>query len=295
MALSRVKKYEELRKSIELEQIDENSNKTTFENESSELLKVFDSTVFKRSDIQDEMQAKRKKTSSVTSHQGNDEIPVKTKDSFTNEYLDDFMKEVREYNIKKGNRDFEDTEVDILHQLHPLARQKRARYVEEIKDEVSKQEKEMIALEVASLLDDVDMIDDQVVEEVINEIKEEQVEEITSDDEAAQTTIENKVVEEKKEYIDETKINLLNREELEEVKDQIEEVKEQSKDNHERLLDETLQMKKQLTNYEEELNDLSKGVVKTNKLLNFIFFFLVLLFLCLVGYLAYLIYTAGGF
>ena len=292
MALSRVKRYEELRKSIELEQIDDTKT-TTVETQTSEILKAFDSTVFKRSDIQDEIQAKRKKTI-ASSHQGIDLTQVKTKDSFTNEYLDDFMKEVKEYNIKKGNRVFEDTDVDILYQLHPSSRQKRAKYVEEIKDEVNKQENEMIALEVASLLDDVENIHEDVLDEVFEEIKQEQQEEKVEIEEN-QKTIESNVVEEKQEYIDETKINLLNREELEVVKDQIEEVKEQSKDNHERLLDETLQMKKQLTNYEEELNDLSKGVVKTNRLLNFIFFFLIFIFLGLTGYLGYLIYQAGGF
>ena len=293
MALSRVKRYEELRKSIELEQIDDTKT-TTVETQTSEILKAFDSTVFKRSDIQDEIQAKRKKTI-ASSHQGIDLTQVKKKDSFTNEYLDDFMKEVKEYNIKKGNRDFEDTDVDILYQLHPSSRQKRAKYVEEIKDEVNKQENEMIALEVASLLDDVENIHEDVLDEVFEEIKQEQQEEKVEIEENQKTIESNVVVEEKQEYIDETKINLLNREELEVVKDQIEEVKEQSKDNHERLLDETLQMKKQLTNYEEELNDLSKGVVKTNRLLNFIFFFLIFIFLGLTGYLGYLIYQAGGF
>lgn len=302
MALSRVKKYEDLRKSIELDQIDVDTNNKTTKQETSDILKAFDSTVFKRSDIQDEIQAKRKKT--TTSHAKEDSVEIKTKDSFTNEYLDDFMKEVREYNIKKGNRDFEDTEVDILHQLHPSARQKRAHYVEEIKDEVNKQENEMIALEVASLLDDVNDIDDEIVEEVINEIIDEKNDESNTSDEVVEkkvvveedeTTIENQVVNKKSEYIDETKLNLLNKEELDEVKDQLEEVKEQNKDNHERLLDETLKMKKQLNDYEEELNDLNKGVVKTNKLLNFIFIFLILVFLCLVGYLIYLIYNAGVF
>ena len=34
-----------------------------------------------------------------------------TSDTFTNEYLDDFIKEVRDYNIRKGNRQSEDTQL----------------------------------------------------------------------------------------------------------------------------------------------------------------------------------------
>ncbi len=46
-------------------------------------------------------------------------------DTFTNEYLDDFIKEVRAYNIRKGNRETDNTQADILYQLNAANRAKK--------------------------------------------------------------------------------------------------------------------------------------------------------------------------
>ena len=46
--------------------------------------------------------------------------------------------------------------------------------------------------------------------------------------------------------------------------------------------------------YEDELTDLSDGVEKTNKLLNFVLCFLILVLLVIIGFIAYSLLKAGG-
>lgn len=265
MALSRVKKYEELRKSIEVNPVEENDT-DTIEN-SAQLLKTFDSSVFKKVPIKDE-EAKRRKSSI-------EEEPQKNSDTFTNEYLDDFMQEVRDYNIRKGNREFENTEVDILYHLNADNRKKRSEYVQDI----SEPENDVVNIseEIANLLEEDDKFNEPEISLELNE-----------------DTIENPpfemIVDDHEDKKDDENKNDFNAFKL-----QLEEVKEINRDNHEVLLDQTRQMKKQLDTYEEELSGLTKDVSKTNKLLNTIFIFLVLLLLGLIGYVGYMIYSIGGF
>ena len=79
-------------------------------------------------------------------------------DTFTNEYLDDFIKEVREYNIRKGTRESDNTQADILYQLNAANRAKRSHYIQEIQDEPQPEEpkktvlsRDDIALQVQNL------------------------------------------------------------------------------------------------------------------------------------------------
>ena len=50
----------------------------------------------------------------------------------------------------------------------------------------------------------------------------------------------------------------------------------------------------QMDEYEDELTDLSDGVEKTNKLLNFVLCFLILVLLVIIGFIAYSLWKAGG-
>lgn len=154
--LSRVKKYAELRKSIET---DNNIDKTlhTEENgalEQEETLKKFDSSIFKKVDIKEDGEytpVREKKEEPL------EQPPVD--DTFTNEYLDDFIKEVREYNIRKGTRESDNTQADILYQLNAANRAKRSHYIQEIQEEPQPEEpkktvlsRDDIALQVQNLL-----------------------------------------------------------------------------------------------------------------------------------------------
>ncbi len=69
-------------------------------------------------------------------------------DQFHNEYLDEFIREVKEYNIKKGNAVSQDTQVNILKEL-TSNEEARDKYVEEIDqfsyfEDISKQVEALI-------------------------------------------------------------------------------------------------------------------------------------------------------
>ena len=56
-------------------------------------------------------------------------------DQFHNEYLDDFINEVKEYNLEKGNRMSGNTQIDILLQLNPENRRRRTQHYDPIREE----------------------------------------------------------------------------------------------------------------------------------------------------------------
>ena len=77
----------------------------------------------------------------------------------------------------------------------------------------------------------------------------------------------------------------------------VQEIDDVQPDNtyHKKLIEETQQLRVQMDEYEEELTDLSDGVEKTNKLLNFVLCFLILVLLVVIGFIGYSIWKAGGF
>lgn len=87
--LSRVKKYEDLRKSIEMD----NNIDATVQDESlaasENLLKSFDSSVFKKVEIKEEEETPKRAKAFDDQTETNKE---NLNDTFTNEYLDDFIK-----------------------------------------------------------------------------------------------------------------------------------------------------------------------------------------------------------
>lgn len=65
---------------------------------------------------------------------------------------------------------------------------------------------------------------------------------------------------------------------------------------HKKLIEETQQLRVQLDEYEGELSDLSSGVEKNNRILNFILCFLILVLLVIIGFIGYYLWQAtGGF
>lgn len=328
--LSRVKKYEELRKSIETDNnIDKSIHSHTSE-EQAKALETFDSSIFKKVEIcRDDSYTpvREKKVEQV------EELKAPVDDTFTNEYLDDFIREVREYNIKKGNRESENTQADILYQLNAANRAKRSQYIQEIKEDLPVEEpenvktvlsKEDIAMEVANLLReegeavaDIEpesnasydeelyktrelnlhvmqpSVPEPVVDEEIREPQEEPVEAyrepepVIADPEPVVKPNSRKVIQP----------SILEDEESEE-EPLAEELypKKKGKDTilHKKLLEETQQLRVQMDEYEDELTDLSDGVQKTNKLLNFVLCFLILVLLVIIGFIAYSLWKAGG-
>lgn len=286
--LSRVKKYESLRKAIE---IDNNIDAAEDSKSSEQALKSFDSSIFKKAAIKEETAPKRAKEEKEV--EGKESS---TSDTFTNEYLDDFIKEVRDYNIRKGNRQSEDTQVDILYQLNAENRAKRTRYLQEIKDKqddtviepLSDEEngkpvlsKEDLAKEVQQLLIDEDVqgstFDEETQDTDVEELSEKlmQTQQIDLHQAAA--------------------LVLPSDDEKEDIEDSVKPNDEEDS-LHKKLIEETQQLRVQLDEYEGELSDLSSGVEKNNRILNFILCFLILVLLVIIGFIGYYLWQAtGGF
>lgn len=312
--LSRVKKYEELRKSIETDNHVDTKEEATLHNDDT--LKRFDSSVLKKAEIkEDTYQPGREKVIE-------EETPSQGEEAgFTNEYLDDFIREVRQYNIRKGTRECENTQVDILNQLNAVNRAKRTQYVEKIEDDVKEEpivstpvkqilKKEDIALEVQNLLREEDEIEVETKEETPlvetpNEVEEEmdveqtllikdsfshvddEIEKEEETDEEIEAEVEEEPAPKKRGFFKKKKEEAV---EDEEESDDI----PVSPTIHKKLLEETQQLRVQMDEYEDELTDLSDGVEKTNKLLNFVLCFLILVLLVIIGFIAYSLLKAGG-
>lgn len=306
--LSRVKKYEELRNSIETDNNVDQALHADHTEEQTEALRAFDSTIFKKVDIKEETAyaPTREKTNTHA-----EEKKSVVDDTFTNEYLDDFIREVREYNIKKGNRESENTQVDILSQLNASNRAKRARYIEDIKEEIEPPASAFTQQEIAAQVQDLLREEELPIQE----------EPLIPANEDIYATREMMM---EQDFQPEVEKHLIKREPYEEetpivsvpekpvakkilqpvfedvtpfMANEHKQVIEKPKDTvlHKKLLEETQQLRVQMDEYEDELTDLSDGVEKNNKLLNFILCFLILVLLVIIGFIGYTIWKAGGF
>lgn len=318
--LSRVKKYEELRKSIETDNHVDTKEEATLHNDDT--LKRFDSSVLKKAEIkEDTYQPGREKVIEETT----EETPSQGEEAgFTNEYLDDFIREVRQYNIRKGTRECENTQVDILNQLNAVNRAKRTQYVEKIEDDAKEEamvstpvkqilKKEDIALEVQNLLREEDEVAEKsIVEDKTEVIEPHEVEEMNvdqtllikdtfshlddemeEDEEEEEESVEEEVEEEEAPAPKKRGFFKKKKEEVEEEEVASDDIPV-SPTIHKKLLEETQQLRVQMDEYEDELTDLSDGVEKTNKLLNFVLCFLILVLLVIIGFIAYSLLKAGG-
>lgn len=328
--LSRVKKYEELRKSIEVDNNIDNSLHANKSVEQEEALKKFDSSIFKKVDIQEDSSYTPEREKEID---GSQEHKPLVDDTFTNEYLDDFIKEVRDYNIKKGNRESENTQADILYQLNASNRAKRSQYIQEIKDDLEEESKKLIlnkdniALQVASLLqedmdeqpsknehvvekeDGLQEHDDDMTTHVTRELNMSQAFAMEDNQDQEELSTPQQTVRKEEPEIIKTNtqtspvkpvakkvIAPLIDEDF--VTDEIDKVimDEKPKDAmlQKKLLEETQQLRVQMNEYEDELTDLSDGVEKTNKLLNFVLCFLILVLLIIIGFIVYTLWKSGG-
>ncbi len=276
---SRVKKYEALRNEIESSYDIEQPNTT-----SEDVLRTFDETVFKKTAGTDDVDLK---------HAKKDDVQATLQNSFTNEYLDDFMREVREYNIRKGNRSVDSTELDILTKISSLPK-RTSNIITEVEEEYeprpdddfrSKKDivKEVQALFEQTLKEDVDIVvehfdidnEEQIVEEtyVASEADDEEEEALmiaeALPNASTDDTLKEKVVKK---------------------------AKESTKPNQQKqLVEETKRLKKNLASYEAELNELSNDVDKRTRFFNIALGMLIVLLLVLIGFIVFSIYKAGGF
>lgn len=322
--LSRVKKYEELRKSIDTAHDDQNNK---LESQYAKGLNDINPSLFKRMEIKEEEPYKPEREKTDTLHILENE---KTTNNFQNEYLDDFINEVRAYNLKKGTRECEDTQIDILNQLQGNSRQRRSSYVEDIKDNDTKEIEEImhemsnedIAKEVRNLLDET-ILPYGVSEDITQELT------MDNDDSAkkvyAQMPIQKtQSIEEETEFYsssniprEESDFATLNKPEQltntqiipdlslyqEQLKrEQIDESEEERERLlHQKLVEETQQLRIKLNDhedtlheYEENITDLTDDMEKTHKILNVVLCFLILALLTLIGVIVVWLFKGGG-
>lgn len=240
--LSRVKKYENLRNQIDMNTSDEAVN-----------MNRVDPIIFKKMDIQEETPRREKE---ITIRKPNES------DTFVNEYMDDLIRDVKQYNRDKGLLHNDITELDILNQLKNPTRLKREDYVKTIEEEPKVDEntiiqsKKEIAMQIQELLKEDNNTG-------MNVSKVEPVKEMNDDS----ATIEmNKTIE-----VYEEKIN---------------------DDEIQRLNEQTQQMKIVIEKHEEEMNEISEGIDKTNKLLNVLLVILVLALFAVIGFTIYMIWNS---
>ena len=297
---SRVKKYEALRNEIESTCDIEQTNSTT-----EDVLRAFDSTVFKKAVVVEESDPKHAKV---------EDVQTSLQDSFTNEYLDDFMREVREYNMRKGTRSIDSTEIDTLTKISTLPNRTQNNVVTYVEEEYeprpdddfrSKKDivKEVEALFQQTLTEEVDIVVENFAENTDEELVEETFAE--SDNVDAEEEKEALMIAETVKNIEELSKPVIQQPAIKEVKTQVEkpqvkktQVKKEenpSSNVHEELVEETKRLKKSLATYEAELNDLSSGVEKNNRLLNISLGVLIVALLVIIGFIEYTIYQAGGF
>lgn len=308
--LSRVKKFEDLRNSIDAghDEIQNNKPNDSYNRD----LENINATLFKKMSLEDEKihTPEREKITRINE-------PENPSNDFQNEYLDDFLNEVKQYNLTKGTRECEDTQIDILHQLQSNNRPSRSQYVEDIQEErmnkpsiedmVNTMSHDDIAKEVKSLLDESTAkqpMFQQPIQDtpVYNVPKREQ--EPTPVYEAPQP---QSYIPEPKPIVEEPvyKEPVMQQEYREPVAEQkivapmepqSSYTLEEKRENllHQKLVEETQQLRRQLDEYEDELTDLSDGVEKNNRILNVILCCLILALLAVIAFVIIMLVKAGG-
>lgn len=274
---SRVKKYEQLRNDIEQKDATNNAGEQAI----LDITKVKEETqTYTPTHEKDVRFVEETKTPELDS-------------TFKNEYLDSFIQEVREYNIKKGVREYEDTKLDILQQLNSKNRERRANYVEKIEEEPREMSDETmeISKQVFSLLNENDTPQEEMpqpivedVEEVVEVVKAPVVEEVvevsptrvTSELEARIASLESQLVE-TTQQMQKSKMN----------EDDFDSFSKKE------LIEQTQKLKVQMDEYKDELEDLNTGIDSNNKLLNIIITILIVALLAVIGVVVYWL-VAGG-
>lgn len=262
--LTRVEKYKKLREEIETKNSNEMTQNPISNIQNKEAyVPVHEKTFIRESESE--------KTSSNT---------------FKNEYLDSFIKEVRDYNMKKGTREYEDTKLDILQQLNSKNREKRSQYIEPVvsnqsdivnSDETIAQTNE-ISKQVMDLINDEAAIENEM--DSSNQIEENiETEEIKEESEPSNImTLEDRIASLESQITAEPK------------KSDSELISEEEKRE---LLEQTMQLKVQIDEYKEELNELNSGIDSNNRLLNIIITILIIALLAVIGVVIYWLISGG--
>lgn len=273
---SRVKRYEDLRKDIV-------SNPEGDEISDSTKRKVLDH-VTSPSNEELQQEAPRAKQSKVEDSSDSfvSALMSDSIDAEQNEYFDDFIDEVRQYNIDKGTKSDYNTQIDILRQLKETSEQ-RKRYVEEIPEDSEEDLDEVYTSTLSS-------------EEIAQQVRSLIFESDDNDEEETQEVVETKKISKKearaaKREQQEEELIIVPQEERDLMNETIEDAEMTLQIQ---LLEETQQLKKQVSDYEGELNNLSEDLSKNNKLINKILLFLIFILIGCVLFFSYVLLTKVG-
>lgn len=203
-----------------------------------------------------------KETKSVVSESTIDETPLNDTDSFNNQYLEEFIKEVKDYNVSKGYRSEQDTKSNLLNEvksntvLRPFGNLEPSRPIEEYVEEY---------------------IDEEVIETPAPEIKE-------SNSTSEQTLVFEAIKEEKTadSEVDQTIMM-----KVQEYADSEDTYENYVTDNHDALLEETTKLKAQLHEQNSVVTEMSGKIDKTNRVLNILITILVILILISIVVIGY--------
>lgn len=294
---SRVKKYEQLRKDIETDQTQTSINRGTIN--------------YRENAKEDENYTP---THEKVFSQNNDNKGVNDTSSFKNEYLDSFIQEVREYNIQKGIRESEDTKLDILQQLTTKNRERRTNYIEKMDDDVlestsdisqdginveSRNEETLeISRQVFDLLNEAELDSVNIDEEPRKEVN------LVSENELVQ---QSDKVENENDTLSEMEMEVKNSldDRIAQLEKEVhhtqsmqnmnantnqEEISEITKKE---LLEQTMQLKVKIDQYENDLSEINSGVDNNNRLLNIVITVLIIALLAVIGIVVYWLISGG--
>ena len=222
-------------------------------------------------------------------------------DQFHNEYLDDFLNEVKEYNIEKGNRLSDNTQIDILLQLNPENRRRRTQHYDPIREEAftPKEREEDADVSYTQSLSKEELqaeVDKLFEEDAADKEEPAAVEEAPVENEEPPLTRINPVIppqakERQPEEAPEEEAEPTKAIEVEQPQAPAEET---AFVNEERLMEETAQIRMQMDDYEGELNDLHDKVSKSNRILNVILLVLIIALIAVIAVTIYWLQQAGG-
>lgn len=191
--------------------------------------------------------------------------------TFNNEYLDEYINEVKQYNKERGFLSSENTTSNILNGLRNKVDSKEIDSLSDLKLEPSFEETTEIP--IFSQNNDATSISLEV-KNLLNASKEIEEEEKSNQ---AMTYIEaDDVITPIKQPVD------------------FEEELRKEKELREKLMNETVMMRSQLDDYDKELNDVNDSVVHTNRILNVVLVILILAMLVISGVLIYWIMLDKG-
>ncbi|MCI5774576.1 MAG: hypothetical protein MR210_08445 [Erysipelotrichaceae bacterium] len=272
---SRTKKYEELRNKL---QSDNEANISSKElSEYANRLNKIDANSFEsmktNNDNINHDPIHRRKESVF----GTDNIASANKDdkynNFNNEYLDEYIDEVKQYMMEKGLMVTDNTQQNILRELKG-ERPKKAFEPQPTPSEASKP-----------------MLDTMEVPSFANQVMPSEYNNISLDDIEKRDRITTEM---KKVMTSEPKYDFFDDSDSYDTISNLESSLAQEKTAREKLVSETTQMRAQLDEYEDNLTDVSDKMQHTNRILNFVLVVLIFALFIVLGVILYMVLLNKG-